>query len=85
MWTAELRSTKGGSVLQDKSGRRPAQYVAAGVVYLLLSAILFLSWLSVDLVLLLFLALSTVVAGLVDLAVGWPRFRRRLVTRLRIR
>jgi hypothetical protein len=39
----------------------------------------------VDHVLVLFMALSTVVAGLVDLAVGWPRFRRGLATRLRVR
>lgn len=62
---------------------RPAQYVAAGVVYLLLSAVLFLMWLAVDHVLLLLLALSTVVAGLVELAVGWPRLRRNRTMRVR--
>jgi hypothetical protein len=72
-------------VIRDKSGRRAAQYVAAGSIYLLLSAALFLVWLSVDHVLLLFLALSTAIAGLVDLAVGWPRFQRELATRLRLR
>ena len=57
--------------------RRPLAYVAAGSLYLLLSSILFLVWLSVDHVLVLLLALSTVVAGIVDLSVGWPRLRRR--------
>jgi len=53
-----------------------AQYVAAGVVYLLLSGTLFLLWLTVGNVLLLLLALSTVVAALVELTVGWPRLGR---------
>jgi hypothetical protein len=57
--------------------RRPLAYVAAGSLYLLLSSILFLVWLSVDDVLVLVLSLSTVVAGLVDLSVGWPRLRGR--------
>jgi hypothetical protein len=85
MWTVGCASTRGGSVDQNTSGRRPAQYVAAGVVYLLLSAVLFLLWMSVTDVVLLFLALSTVVAGLVDLAVGWPRVHRGPTTRRRIR
>jgi hypothetical protein len=68
---------------QPLSSRRPAQYVAAGVVYLLLSVVLFVIWLTVDDVLLLLLALSTVVAGLVDLSVGWPRLRRTLRGRVR--
>jgi len=57
-------------------GRRPLEYVAAGTLYLVLSSVLFLLWLSVDVVLVLVLSLSTVVAGLVDLSVGWPRLRR---------
>ena len=62
----------------DESQRRqPRRYVAAGVVYLLLSAILFVLWLRLGTALLLVLALSTVVAGLVDLSVGWPRLRHR--------
>jgi hypothetical protein len=68
---------------QPLSSRRPAQYVAAGVLYLLLSGVLFVIWLTVDDVLLLLLALSTVVAGLVDLSVGWPRLRRALRGRVR--
>ena len=63
--------------------RRPLAYVAAGSIYLLLSALLFLVWLSVDHVLLLLLSLSTVVAGLVDLSVGWPRLRGRKRARTR--
>jgi uncharacterized membrane protein HdeD (DUF308 family) len=65
------------------SRRRPWAYVAAGGLYLLLSGILFLVWLSVDHVLVLLLALSTVVAGIVDLSVGWPRRRRRKEVRTR--
>lgn len=57
--------------------RRPLAYVAAGSLYLLLSSILFLVWLSVDHVLVLLLSLSTVVAGIVDLSVGWPRLHGR--------
>jgi hypothetical protein len=56
--------------------RQPLAYVAAGSIYLLLASILFLTWLSVDHVLVLLLSLSTAVAGLVDLSVGWPRLRR---------
>jgi hypothetical protein len=69
----------------EEQGDARDEYVGAGIIYLLLSAVLFLFWLSVDHVLVLFMALSTVVAGLVDLAVGWPRFRRGLATRLRVR
>jgi hypothetical protein len=43
-----------------------------------LSGALFLLWLSVDHVILLLFSVSTVVAGLVDLSVGWPRLRRAL-------
>jgi hypothetical protein len=56
--------------------REPLRFVAAGVLYLLLSGALFLLWLSVDHVILLVFSLSTVVAGLVDLSVGWPRLHR---------
>ena len=59
-------------------GRETLRFVAAGIVYLLLSGALFLVWLSVDHVILLVFSLSTVVAGLVDLSVGWPRLRRAL-------
>jgi len=58
-----------------------AEYVAAGVVYLLLSGTLLLLWLTVGNVLLLLLALSTVVAGLVELTVGWPRLGRERKSR----
>jgi hypothetical protein len=56
----------------------PAERVAAGAVYLVLSAVLFVVWLRLEVMVLLLLALSTVVAGLVSLAVGWPRLRREL-------
>lgn len=54
------------------------QYVAAGVLYLALSAIAFAAWLALDgtAMLILALALSTVVAGLVELTVGWRHLGR---------
>lgn len=58
------------------------QYVAAGALYLVLSAIAFAVWLALDgmEMLILAVAVSTVVAGLVELTVGWhhlARVRRR--------
>lgn len=54
------------------------QYVAAGVLYLALSAIAFALWIALDgmVMLMLALALSTVVAGLVELTVGWHQLAR---------
>lgn len=56
--------------------RRPVQYLAAGALYLVLSGVLFLLWLTVEWYVVLFLSLSTCVAGLVLISVGWPRWRR---------
>lgn len=58
-------------------GRGPGRYVAAGVTYLLLSGVLFVLWIKMDLLVLVLLGVPTSVAGLVLLAVGWPRLRRR--------
>ena len=56
--------------------RRGAEYLAAGVVYLVLGAVFFLLWLSLDWYVVLFLSLPSCVAGLVLLSVGWPRWKR---------
>lgn len=63
---------------QRRSTRKALQYVAAGVLYLLLSAVVFVVWLALDgiAMLLLAVALSTIVAGLVELTVGWHQLRR---------
>ena len=54
------------------------QYVAAGALYLVLSAIAFAVWLALDgmEMLILAVAVSTVVAGLVELTVGWHHLAR---------
>jgi hypothetical protein len=67
----------------DVDRRPPARYdpverVAAGTVYVVLSGLLFLLWLWTDVTMLGFMALPTLVAGLVSLAVGWPQLRRKL-------
>lgn len=61
-----------------RTAKESLQYVAAGVLYLVLSAIAFAVWLALDgmMMLILALALSTVVAGLVELTVGWHHLAR---------
>lgn len=61
-----------------RTAKESLQYVAAGVLYLVLSAIAFAVWLVLDgvVMLILALALSTVVAGLVELTVGWNQLTR---------
>jgi hypothetical protein len=61
-----------------RTARESLQYVAAGVLYLVLSAIAFAVWIVLDGMVMLFLAvaLSTVVAGLVELTVGWHDLSR---------
>lgn len=63
---------------QRKDPKVSLKYVAAGVLYLVLSAFAFALWLALDgmSMLILALALSTVVAGLVELTVGWHQLRR---------
>jgi Flp pilus assembly protein TadB len=69
-------------VSQDPAeSRRPAQYVAAGALYLVLSGVLYLLWLTVEWYVVLFLSLPTCVAGLVLISVGWPRWRRERARR----
>lgn len=61
-----------------RTAKESLQYVAAGVLYLVLSAVAFAAWLALDGMVMLFLALalSTVVAGLVELTVGWHHLGR---------
>jgi len=61
--------------------RRSGQLVAAGVLDLTLATLLYGVWLAYDDIVLLVLALSTVVAGLVSLSVGVPRLRRERAAR----
>jgi hypothetical protein len=56
--------------------RRSVQLVASGALDLVLAALLYAVWLAVDEIVVLVVAMSTLVAGLVSLAVGVPRLRR---------
>lgn len=61
-----------------RTAKESLQYVAAGVLYLVLSAFAFALWIALDgmVMLMLAVALSTVVAGLVELTVGWRELSR---------
>jgi hypothetical protein len=62
--------------------RRSGQLVASGALDLVLAALLYAAWLALDHIVLLIVATSTLVAGLVSLAVGFPRLRRERAARL---
>lgn len=66
---------------ERRQQRRGAQYVGAGTVYLVLSGVFYLLWLSVNWYVVLFLSLPTCVAGVVLLSVGWPRWQRERAQR----
>jgi UPF0716 family protein affecting phage T7 exclusion len=76
----EQRARRGvDDVARNPAARHdPLERVAAGTLYVVLSVVLFVAWLWVGVGMLLLLALPTAVAGLVALAVGWPRLRRDL-------
>lgn len=61
-----------------RARRESLQYVAAGLLYLVLSTIAFAVWIALDgmVMLVLAVAISTVVAGLVELTVGWNQLTR---------
>jgi hypothetical protein len=75
----ECAPTRSDDVNRRPAARHdPVERVAAGTVYVVLSAVLFVLWLWTDLTMLAYLALPTIVAGLVSLVVGWPQLRREL-------
>jgi Flp pilus assembly protein TadB len=61
--------------------RRSGQLVASGALDLVLAALLYAVWLAVDEFVVLVVAMSTLVAALVSLAVGVPRLRRERAAR----